>query len=1167
MDKESILQFKRDIPELVNKDIISAKTAHALTEYYNQILADIEKPAEAVADQASPAPELDAAFTELTPQAITPAASPAPEEKAPQATSEQTPATSKKSAAKPKLSVSVILTVIAGILISTGIISLIAYNWAAIPRLAKAITAIVLLLATQITGLVLVKTGKAAQPKIREGYSVFWGLLFGGIVAFVSQIFRFGGNTSSFLFVWAASAIMITYLFKAHTSYFLALLLTVIFGFYWVSDTARLLILPLCAALYFPARKAKSKVIPLFIFAAIFYLITLTDADIPGNVKNAILTLIISSIGFILLQKSAEWKKYTGMGLLGFISFGAIFLWRPFPKYSSSINTAADVLIIILVSFIAAGFFFEGVLLPVIRKIKSKEILSLDSLLYLIPVVISLLPLFRDTADVIYVATASQWYKIFISPLTLAIVYTSLLFVTRASKKSKDSWIFLGFLLLECLKIFTAKPCYGTFVFTLASLFVFLLGTLVWKNNFTGDGENKYILIAARAISAVFLFVIAFCVKARDSSFNFFEASKLPYIVLFCYLPAAIFGLVQLCRFAKKNRPAFLFHLDIFVNLAFALLIFAIAANNNQAQIRFVVNLWIAINFIWSAIFAIKTERYTSLIYTALALVYFFTSYAQPDTRITQLYFVCTALIFAAGLFLWKSNFELTPLSKNSLIIIRVFAVIILFIVNLLARKADSILYTNVGIDRFIFFTITPAAIFGLVMLALFAKSKTKDFLLNIDIFANLFVTAVVLCFTRIVGKDITILTLQILTSLNLLVSCVYIIRSGKYEYAFYILFAVIYFIVVFSSVEFSSTVLYLIITSAIFISGTFLWKNNFEVNESTKMTLLVSKIASMIFLLTTALFTADKSPVLFGTQGITNYILICFTPAAVFGLILYAYFAYKNPEVFRTNFDIAVNFVFTFVLYIFVHKFKPESLLFVLEIMMILNLAAALYFFVFENKNEAAVYFIACFLYYLIKLGFTEKTNGVASAFLTISVISLFAHYYAQRKNIMPLKLGSTIATGIVLFYESAMRSGCEGDLNYISWNFYSIAFLSLCGLAAICFAYFLIQEKIIFNPAIFLAPVVVIVLTRITDKYSILLTLPVILLFCVYYFYLAYKNDSLKIANLSTIYFGLTLMIRFFSSGYGLAIQGITFIVMGILLLVMNILMTKRRERNENN
>ena len=120
------------------------------------------------------------------------------------------------------------------------------------------------------------------------------------------------------------------------------------------------------------------------------------------------------------------------------------------------------------------------------------------------------------------------------------------------------------------------------------------------------------------------------------------------------------------------------------------------------------------------------------------------------------------------------------------------------------------------------------------------------------------------------------------------------------------------------------------------------------------------------------------------------------------------------------------------------------------------------------------------------------------------------------------------------------------------------------IMGAVAVYYLLQLIKNKIFFNPAVFLTPVLVIVLTFVDDKFSVLLTFPVILVFCIYYFYLAYKNDSLKTANLSTIYFGLMLMIRFFSSGYGLSVQGITLISMGAILLIMNILMTKRREKN---
>ena len=1001
--------------------------------------------------------------------------------------------------------------------------------------------------------------------KIRESYSVFWALLFGGIVAFVSQIFRFGGNTSSFLFVWAASSIIITYLFKAHTTYFLSLVLTIIFCFSGVNSDLYFLHFVLIAALYFPARKAKLKFIPLFVFAAIFFIFFLDEISTTGNIKNMLFMLILCSTGFILFQKNIAWKKYLGISLAGLASLGSIYLWRPYSSFTNPNMTAGRIINIILAALIALGFVSEAVLLPVIKKIKTRKLLSLDNLIYLIPFVIALNSLFESQAKIITVQTTSVWYKMFTSPLLLTILFTQLLFVTSSIKKTKASWLFLGFLMIEALKVTAEKNFAFTLYFTLAAVFIFALGTLLWKNNFTNDGENKYCLIVARALSAAMLFTIVFAARFADLDKNIFTISKVPHLILYCYVPAAVFGCFLLGLFAKKNLKAFLGHLDIPINLIFALVIFAAARESNQGQIRLLVNIWVALNFIYSVIFAIKAEKYTLLIYTGLALVYFLTSYFYLESGITLMYFSTSVLLFISGLILWKTRFTLTPLSKNCLIIVRVLAVIILFITNLLARNTDSLLYKNPGIDLFMLICFTPAALFGLLLFYAFARKNIKDFLLNIDIIANLLITTIILCIAHAADSDVILMTLQIITAINLLISCVYIIRSGRYEYAFYTLFAVIYLIVVFTSLEFSSTILYLISTSALFISGTYLWKNNFEINDNSKNVLLVSKIASLVLLLGTSIFTLDESPVLFETCGITNYILICFTPAAVFGLVLYGFFAFRNLRSFLFNLDIVINLIFVSVLYLIAHLCTPAALLLALEIMLLLNFAASLIFVLLLSKKEAAVYFISGILYYFIKLSFTDNANSSANAALILALISLFLHYYAQTKNISAVKIISTLLTGGLLFYETSLRRMNEGALCAISWNFYSIAFLILSGLTALYFLVMLIRKKTFFNPAIFLTPPVVILLTKLDDKNSILITLPLVLLFCVYYFYLAYKNDSLKTANLSTIYFGLTLMIRFFSAGYGLAIQGITFIVMGILLLVMNILMTKRRERNE--
>ena len=81
--------------------------------------------------------------------------------------------------------------------------------------MAKAITAILLLTGTQAAGAILILKGKSKITKIRESYSLFWALLFGAMVAFVSQIFKFPGDSATFMLVWTVSSIIITLLFSA----------------------------------------------------------------------------------------------------------------------------------------------------------------------------------------------------------------------------------------------------------------------------------------------------------------------------------------------------------------------------------------------------------------------------------------------------------------------------------------------------------------------------------------------------------------------------------------------------------------------------------------------------------------------------------------------------------------------------------------------------------------------------------------------------------------------------------------------------------------------------------------------------------------------------------------------------------------------------------------
>lgn len=1161
MEEKFIKWFIKEIPVLVEKGIITSQTAHSLNEYYFKKLEVLEHPVETPVpahEQAIEKPavskeaKLDPAFTELSVNL---------EEKK---KADSIPA--KKEAAQlpakkaSKVSVSVILTIIASVLISVGIISLIAYNWAAIPRTVKAITAILLLTVTQTIGFILIKKGKADTTKVRESYSLFWAILFGAIVAFVSQIFKFPGDTQSFMLVWTISSIIITWLFAAHTTFYLSLLFAIIFTITSWKSSANLFVYPLFAALYLQARKNKAKVIPLLVLSFLFFVFRINEMFITQNIKYMIFIFALASIGFTLLKSQDKDIpfNYFGMLVIFVATLISIFAGNLYSFWKANLS-AVKVIELSIISIITLGFFTEGVVIPFIRKIKSKTDPSLDNLIYLIPQLLGLNSLFAKQNELLLTAPLSEWYRIFLAPFTLMIIYSLAMFVIYSLKKGPLVWAFLAILILQALKIneFTCSLHYA-----FVSLTLFVPYVILWKNNFSENQESAVTLTATRIISSILFFIPAFLSVSMKNSF--YELSKAPDPGFFCYIPAVITGLVFIIQYCRKDTKGFLKNLDIIINLIFAITSFVITKNAFKAAADLTIKIFVMINFIYYSIIAIKKEKYIYLINTALATGYFLITLLSPEYGTSVLYLMCAILIFTTGCFIWKNNFASTAEIKNCLIIIRIAVVLMLFVTILLARNTESVLYTNTGLDTFILCSFTPVVIFGLVMFGLFAKKNTKAFLLNIDIVANLMIAALVLSIAYLSSKSTILLLLEIVTAINMITSCIYIIRSGKYEYAFYALFAIIYFVISFISTEFSTTILYLATSIILFISGTFLWKDNFELNENSSMTLFITRIVAAAFLLATSILSRMSTLILYDNSGIERYVLICFTPAALFGLSLYFCLARKNLKVFLMNLDIVISLVFSTVIYAIAYLCKANIIQLISEIMMILNLIPACVYILKSKKNEYVFYPIISVIYFFIAFAGIKNANITAGVFFIIAIVLVIIHYFAQRKNISAAKTICAIATGFILFYETSIRQLIESDHNHLACNFYIIASMIIMGAIVVYYLVDLIKNKIFFNPAVFLTPVIIVALTFIDDKFSVLITFPVILIFCIYYFYLAYKNDSLKTANLSTIYFGLMLMIRFFSSGYGLSVQGITLIFMGAILLIMNILMTKRREKN---
>ena len=189
----------------------------------------------------------------------------------------------------------VVLSVMASILIAAGVISLIAYNWNAIPRFAKAVAAFVMLLAVQGLGcLVFFKKNLICKKHWREGSAVLWSLLFGGVVAFISQICRLPGDTSGFFFVWSISSILIMYAMNSTGVFFFALAQSVAYALSYNSAGGGAFGFYLLFAAIFPFARQKKYGMRLMLCVAAAMLAVVLEKGIPG-------LWIVCSVSFTVL--------------------------------------------------------------------------------------------------------------------------------------------------------------------------------------------------------------------------------------------------------------------------------------------------------------------------------------------------------------------------------------------------------------------------------------------------------------------------------------------------------------------------------------------------------------------------------------------------------------------------------------------------------------------------------------------------------------------------------------------------------------------------------------------------------------------------------------------------------------------------------------------------
>ncbi len=112
----------------------------------------------------------------------------------------------------------VITAILGGLLVGSGIILLLAHNWDELSRPARAIFAVLPLLASiALSGRTILRGMDSTAW--REGCGVFWFLSIGASIALVSQTYHLYNDMAGFLFYWIVLALPVIYLLSSSAAF------------------------------------------------------------------------------------------------------------------------------------------------------------------------------------------------------------------------------------------------------------------------------------------------------------------------------------------------------------------------------------------------------------------------------------------------------------------------------------------------------------------------------------------------------------------------------------------------------------------------------------------------------------------------------------------------------------------------------------------------------------------------------------------------------------------------------------------------------------------------------------------------------------------------------------------------------------------------------------
>lgn len=1058
----------------------------------------------------------------------------------------------KKPKEKKKINLTVLLSIIASCFIGGGIISLIGYNWNAIPRTAKSIAAVIICFAAPILYTLLTYLRKKPfEKRSKEFFAALWDILFGASIAFISQIYRMPSNPISFLIVWIIVSIGIMYALKSHFAYGFSLLLVIIYSIYsqqFAYSTA-VAFYPAMFLIYFFARENK-KCFYIWLIELIALVSVVFEKSLPGLWIIAYVSINVLLLAYAekTQDKFCRYAGYVQAAVL-LVILAIPYFWedigfgyfRDDPKY----NRYGSICDYIVTVGLYLGSF--AVIIPsLINKIKNKIAEGYNTLL----------------AELVFLVVIGASYlcgcliegfAIYITRVFMA-VYLAILFYLIFHSETKKVW------LLFSPVFYVALLGQINFITVIVLTLIIAINAIIEKQK-----QNKSLNIFMLSLPAYIIFAERIYFAFTESLFNIIPAKEecklVDLIVISVNLLAILtYVIYKNLKLKAINKENFITKLSFYVSIILFSLI-VIFAEYKPSCIETLFNISIIYIAIASAVdFFLNKTKHNYFGLLAFLINYFI------FTKDTATYiFVFAILLIVLFAVRYYANESLVTVNGFNYIYSSLY--LVTFLIAYILNFGNAFINENynpfANVMSVLMYLTTLLVYIGIPVAGFIKENiKINISLSAISVIALLFMTTeaflsminpesmiYVICVSTILVSCLDILLFKRKENIIVLLGAVLIyffqMTEGNNYFnglalSIFVIFAFYYYSKYFTddtnTLKLSSMILFgLVLFSMVIVNNNGNIKNNTLTGPFASVGNIV-KTAVMMF----ALFSVPVHSII-KKHEIPSISAVVIT----FVTLLYYLLADYVP-LFKLEYYLPILCILTVITgFIDVFILREEKNIFLMFI-------AAFELIAIINKNATDISIIMTIALCIFALQMYPKILSkessvinkiitfIFSLFLLVSMVFEPSIYKIRIYN-LPLHIISLVIVTIIMF---------AVPIYYVMKRRYKInyAVAFFCALQIITF----VVSHLDINMSVY------------ESIYNVLILLT-ILAFSIIGLIYAYEKASLKSANYYLFFLVLCFVIRFFMMSNGLIERGVVCIISGICILVMNLVFSKKMKHVE--